>query len=110
MNPEQLHGHQKCASKLPWVSTGTAPLSAFSASVSLQGTARPLHRKLRTELALHHANMYKLAILRYTHLNQETIHIRLFSDDVYHSLPMKHPQIGFEVVISDVTDAFNRGG
>lgn len=49
----------------------------------------------------------KLAVLKYIPLDEQSSHIRMYSDGSFQNLGTKHSQIGFIIGIADKLDGFN---
>lgn len=111
MKDKEISHLRSDAGKLFWVATVTSPLSSFHASVALlrnrERTLLLLQLLLDTRKALPETKQNELAKLRLMSLEEESIHIRLYSDASFQKLFTKHSQIGFIVSLSDSTDAFN---
>lgn len=102
---------QTLAGKLAWIATCTSPLSAFSASVSLQRHREeptiPLTLLYRTFDVLDSAKKTSITKLHYVPLDESTIHLRVYCDASFQNLRTKHSQIGFCIFTADGTNQVN---
>lgn len=99
------------AGKIAWLATGTSPLSSYHASVALQRYKEQLIPSFqilqKTKNALMNIQSNCKASLNYVQLDEETIHIWVYTDGSYQNLETKHSQIGFIIGLADKDDHFN---
>ena len=98
------------AGKLAWLATGTSPLALFQASVALQSSKenpRTVNTLLTTRMVLCKIKDNGYGRIDFKELQEESIHIRLYTDGAFQNLSTKHSQIGFIVALSDAENGFN---
>lgn len=101
MTDAELTAHRTIAGRLAWIATASSPSSAFTVSVSLQGTVKQVSLLSLASEALQHAKDKSLASLSNVPLDFGSIHIRIYADGAYQNLKDKHSQIGFVFTLSD---------
>ena len=110
LTSEELKILRSDSGRLAWLATGTSPLSAFHASVSLQSgkeTPRTAKSMIDARKAVIYIRDRSLSTLEYKGLHNASIHIRLYTDGAFQNLATKHSQIGFVVMLSDKKDVSN---
>jgi len=80
------------------------PVSHFKAKTA---DAKKYTTPIETKQALRLAKMDHMSQLKYAPLDEETTHIRVYSDESFQNLELKHSQIGFIIVLADKNHKFN---
>ena len=96
--------------RLAWLATGTSPLSSFHASVSLQSgkdNPRTVKTMIDARNALRYIQKNLLSTLTFKPLDNQSIHIRMYTDGAFQNLSTKHSQIGFVIMLSDKNNVSN---
>ncbi len=111
MTSEEISQLRSDAGKLAWISTATSPLLSFHSSIALQRNKfrkiPPLSLLQNIRKTIAETQKEKTSSLRNVQMDEESIHIRVYSDGAFQNLPTKHSQIGFIIALADRFDTFN---
>lgn len=110
INDEELTTVRSDAGKLAWLATVTSPAASFQANIPIQGGKqykKTVETLGSTRSVLDKIRKNDLCKIEFCEQDFDSIHIRLYTDGFFQTLPTKHCQRGFIVALSETFHDFS---